>query len=392
MILKLTGRISPTVTAAARGLRGSKLREARLAMRITQTELAARIGKTRQAVSQYEQEETAPDGDVMARIVEALDQPLAYFVSDAPPEFGASSVRFFRAFGPKTKRRNAAAEVLGSWLARTAKYLDTFINYPALDLPPIAQQTQLGGYSLEQIELAAEECRRHWKLGVGPISNMVSLLENKGIIVCRYVVPDEQIEAFSFWNGGKAMVFLASEKDSACRARFDAAHELGHLILHRGIGAEEIEDPSVLKAIEHEADLFAGAFLLPKASFAAEVFSTRLDAFWPLKLRWRVSAQAMIRRSRELDIIDPDQYLNLYKTISFRKMRKRELYDDRIQLEEPLLLRKAAQLLLNSGHKTADEMALSIQLTTQVIEQLCNLPFGSLAVPAEIKEFRPTLK
>ena len=92
---------------------------------------------------------------------------------------------------------------------------------------------------------------------------MVSLLENKGVLVCRLVIPDEKAEAFSFWNGNKALVFLSSEKTSCSRARFDAAHELGHLILHRWAGLEDLEDKKILKRIEHEANLFAGAFLLP---------------------------------------------------------------------------------------------------------------------------------
>ena len=329
----------------------------------------------------------------METIAAHLRQPLSYFSGDPAPEFGDSSARFFRAFGPKTKRRNIACEVLGGWLARTAKYLDEFVNYPSLNiLPAEAPGLSDGRYSNTEIASAAANCRKAWGLGHGPISNVISLLENNGVIVCRYVIPGEQIEAFSFWNGPKALLFLASTKDSACRARFDAAHELGHLLLHRGIGPEEIEDKATLKAIEREADLFAGAFLLPKASFLAEVFSTRLDAFCRLKLRWKVSAAAMIRRCHHLGAIDDDQYLNLQKMISFRKFRRREPYDDVIPLEEPRLLNQAAVLLLSSGHKTVDDFNLGIQIDRRIIEQFCSLPMGTLDVAAQIRPFRATIK
>ena len=63
-------------------------------------------------------------------------------------------------------------------------------------------------------------------------------------------------------------------------------------------------------------------------SFPNEVYTTRLDAFLPLKERWKVSIQAMVFRCRDLDLIDDDQSLNLYKQISFRRWRKKEPLDD----------------------------------------------------------------
>ena len=393
MPIRFVGKPGREAAVVAHGLRPSKLREARLAERLTQTDLAARIGKTRQAVSGYEQGQITPAPDVMEKIAATLHQPLSYFSGDPAPEFGDSSASFFRAFGQKTKRRNIACEVLGGWLARTAKYLDEFVNYPSLNIPAAAEPSRSEGrYSSTEIESAAATSRKAWGLGLGPISNVLSLLENNGVIVCRYVISGEQVEAFSFWNGPRALIFLASEKDSACRARFDAAHELGHLVLHRGIGPEEIEDKATLKAIEREANLFAGAFLLPKMSFLAEVFSTRLDAFFKLKTRWKVSAVAMIRRCHHLGTIDDDQYLNLQKTISFRKFRRIEPYDDSIPLEEPRLLNQAAVLLLSSGHKTAEDFGAGVQINRRIIEQFCCLPFGTLDVAASVTQFSPTMK
>jgi Zn-dependent peptidase ImmA (M78 family) len=104
---------------------------------------------------------------------------------------------------------------------------------------------------------------------------------------------------------------------------YDLAHELGHIVLHRWIEQVDLENKTILKEIEAEADKFAGAFLLPSTSFPNEIYTARLDAFVPLKERWKVSIQAMVYRCRDLDIIDADQALNLYKQISFRRWRKK---------------------------------------------------------------------
>ena len=42
-------------------------------------------------------------------------------------------------------------------------------------------------------------------------------------------------DALSFWYDGRLFVMLAEDKDNYFRSRFDAAHELAHLVLHPSI-------------------------------------------------------------------------------------------------------------------------------------------------------------
>jgi Zn-dependent peptidase ImmA (M78 family) len=187
---------------------------------------------------------------------------------------------------------------------------------------------------------------------------------------------------------------MASEKESGARIRFDLAHELGHLILHRWIEAEEIADPATLKEIEAEADRFAGAFLLPRRSFPNEVYTPRLDAFLDLKRRWVVSIQAMIYRCKDLELIDESQFTNLYKQISFRKWRKSEPLDNpaEIRLESPRLLGRAVQMVLDSGKKHPDDICADLSINPRLIEAFLNLPPGQLSSPSDPPEHPPTLK
>lgn len=383
-------RGSPPV---GRRLIPAKLRDARLAARLNQSELAAKISVSRQAVSSFEQGEKCPDHDTMMRIVDVLAQPLSYFVAEELQTFGASSVRFFRAFGTDTKRRNLACDVIGKWFAQTVKYFDGIVNLPAVELISASPSADDGRYSDEEIERAAEECRASWGLGLGPISNVVSLLEGKGIAVSRFEIPGEKVEAFSFWSGARPFVVLSSDKESCVRSRFDAAHELGHLVLHRWIGPEELEDPKTLKTIEREANRFASAFLLPRRSFPNEVYTPRLDAFVDLKRRWKVAVQAMVCRCKDLGIFDEFQVTNLYKQISFRKWRTKEPLDDPsvMPLEQPKLMSQVTRLVLQSGRKPIDELCVDLALSHALIEALCSLPPGTLK-PTTPRDFVPSLK
>lgn len=369
-----------------------RLRDARKVARLSQGELGEIVGVTRQSISAYERGDKTPESPTFQRIASALNQPVQYFTNAASPVFGEFSTRFFRKSGPDTARRNEACAVLGEWFVQTARYLENFVNYPPVLLSEAAPDEPSGNYSTEEIDDIALGLRAKWGLGPGPISNVLALLESKGVVICRYELNGDNVEAFSFWNGSRPFIFMASDKNSCVRLRYDLAHELGHLVLHRWVEQSEIEDPARLKIIESEANRFAGAFLLPRTSFPNEIYTTKLDAFIPLKERWKVSIQSMVYRCKDLDIIDSDQYLNLYKQISFRKWRTKEPLDDpkRIPLEHPKLLRRAIELVMDNVKKP-DEITNELHLSREWIEAFCNLPSGALQGTAP-SNFEPTLK
>jgi Zn-dependent peptidase ImmA (M78 family)/transcriptional regulator with XRE-family HTH domain len=370
-----------------------RLRDARKAMRLSQPQLGELVGVTRQSISAYEAGQKVPESPTFERLVTVLGQPPSFFTTEDKPVFGAYGPRFYRKTGPDTDRRNEACTVLGNWFVQVTRYFDAHINYPPVDIPAAQPADPSGRYTGEEIETAAGDCRKQWGLGLGPISNVLALLESKGVTACRYSIDGERVDAFSFWNGDRPFIFMAAERESGARVRYDLAHELGHLILHRWIEAAEIEDPKTLKEIEREADRFASAFLLPGKSFANEVYTPRLDAFVDLKRRWKVSIQAMVYRSRDLELIDEDQFTNLYKSISFRKWRTREPLDDpaQIAIEQPRVLSKAARLLLDSGRRHRDEICAELAIAPQLIEKFCDLPHGTLTSPPEIPTVEPRL-
>lgn len=366
-----------------------RLKEARKFKRFSQEELGDMIGVTRQAVSQFERGDRSPDPETFASIVEALEQPTGFFTTEESPVFGEYSTRFYRKFGSDTLRRREASDTYSDWFVQVARALDEAINFPTVNVP----EYDIKDFGEDGIDEIAERVRSDWGLGLGPISNVLALLESNGVLVSRYEMTGERVEAFSFWNGPRPFIFMASEKKAGVRSRFDLAHELGHLVMHRHVDAAEIEDRATLKEIERQADRFAGAFLLPKHSFPIEVFTPRLDAFVDLKRRWRVSIQAMIYRCSDLGLFDDVQILNMRKQVSYRKWRTQEPLDDPsiIPLENPRVLAKAFELLSQSGRMSIDEFKANLQISPRFIEAMCQLPSGSLSAkdPAPI---HPTLK
>lgn len=378
---------------SGRRLIPARLLEARLAKRLNQTELAEIVGVKRQSISAYESGIKKPEPETMAAIASALEQPIGFFTREDLPTFGDTGVLFYRKVGQDTNRRNQACTIYSKWLGELAFAFEPLVNYPKPDLPYFEPSSQDGRYTEEEIEKMAEAAREHFGLGLGPISNAVRLLESKGVIVSRVEVPGEKIEAFSFWQGERPFIFLASDKGSAVRSRFDVAHEMAHLCAHRWVTREDVEDPESLRAIEKEADRFAAAFLLPRKAFPNEIYAPRLLAFVDLKRRWKVAIQAMIYRCKDLGIFDERQVTNLYKEISRKKWRTKEPLDgpDGLPLEQPLLLRRVAELVIEAGRLPTDQLKSVMGYSSYWLSALSGVPESTFNTEMRV-DFSPTLK
>ena len=191
-----------------------------------------------------------------------------------------------------------------------SEWLQEKFTLPSGDMPE---------YETDDPELAAEALRTQWGLGAMSITNMVALLEQHGARVFALATDTEALDAFSFWHGATPHVFLDTRK-SAERTRMDVAHELGHLVLHFKGGA------SGSRQAEREAQRFAGAFLMPRDSVAANFAFDHLSLhqFIESKKLWKASLTSLIVRVRELGYITEHRYRALFAEASRMGYRQNE--------------------------------------------------------------------
>jgi hypothetical protein len=93
------------------------------------------------------------------------------------------------------------------WLREIIRYVRSFVDLPALDFPPVDVLEDPNYLTPDRIEEIATATRRHWNLGDGPISNLVMLLENKGVIVvrrldCDALADGRQVNGTAHWKRG----------------------------------------------------------------------------------------------------------------------------------------------------------------------------------------------
>lgn len=361
---------------------GDRLKKARIYRGLTVAELAERVGCQRQTLSMYEISKSQPtDKTTVARMAKELDFPVKYFYEN--PDVFTSGTVYFRSLLTTNKKYRSEQIVKMDYLSQIYSLLQDYVAFPEfepLDLPNDVTPEQ-----------AAYALRDAWGLGRGPIENLISTVEQHGILVTSFSTSTNDVDAFSQFMGTTNtptyIIAYSNNKTSAARIHFDIAHELGHICLHEW--SEDIEDISKeeFKCKEREANDFAAAFLLPEETFKkdAERGPQTITYYKQLKKKWKVSIAAMVRRSEKLGIISTDDYQNLIRVMQRRGLRKEEPLDDILLTASPALLKTSVIMLLQenvfSPTEFMDELSTSYGLSINAteVEYLLDLPAGTLS-------------
>jgi Zn-dependent peptidase ImmA (M78 family) len=218
------------------------------------------------------------------------------------------------------------------------------------------------------------------------LNSLMLLLENNGIIVSKVNIGAKKVDACSVLvtDGEKRPLISLTPDTSAVRSRRDAAHELGHHILHSWADKDYFENNR--KRMDEEAEWFASAFLMPAEAIRREVFAaTSIDSIILLKKRWKVSAQSIVYYTHELGILTENQFNYLRSKMYSRGWRQSEPLDDEIEQEGPRIIKQACELILDNNIKSPAQFVEDLSFPYQDIENLCSLERGTLfekTVPA----------
>lgn len=364
------------MTTSTPGFIGARLTEARVASAMSATQLAEALGLSVQSISKYENGHQTPQIETLLAIAKTLSVPTTFFLKPKP-EKGTEPV-FWRGSLSAPPSMKARAAVRLEWLKEIVDYLAGFfdfpnLNVPRLDIPAIDRVTS------DFIESAADQVRRHWGIKPGPMPDAVEKLELNGVPVSRIHVLAEKLDAFSQWSEKFSIPFivLSRDKASACRQRFDALHELGHMVLHRGIDPRRIEDRSTYNFLEKQAHLFACAMLLPEKEFQEELYAPSLDGFLALKERWGTSVAAMIVRSSSLGLLNDQQERMMWINYNRRGWRKGEPLDGKIEKERPHMIRRSFEMLLEENVQSVAEIKLALPFPAADLEELSDVEPGT---------------
>lgn len=329
----------------------SRLTLARKRRGLTRVALAGLIDVDPRSVSAYENGEFSPDTEKLQQLAKVLKFPVTYFSGSDIEELSPDSASF-RALSRRTAGQRDSALGAGAFALLLNKWIEERFRLPAANIPDLGRETSP--------EAAAMALRRYWELGELPIKNMIHLLESHGVRVFSLAIDAAEVDAFSMWRDNTPFVFLNTRKSTE-HSRFDAAHELAHLVLHRH-GAPQGQQA------EREANAFASAFLMPRGSVLANARRLpNVEDLIKLKKYWTVSVAALAYRFRTLEILTAWHYRTLAIEISARGFRKRE--PEEAQRETSQVLAKVFASLRGDGVSKWD-MADEFHIPREEVDQL----------------------
>lgn len=362
-------------TVQTPGFVGGRLKQAREARGIQQIELADMLGLHRQQLSQYENNKHTPSRETLVRATEILRLPRHFFMKPLTEHFTNEAI-FYRSLKSAGKVDRQRAESRLEWVAELVDYIGEYVELPSLNLHPnLTPPSDPNLISDEFIESVAKELRENWRLGERPIPYVVRLFEANGVIVTTDDFEAPELDGLSAWSrtSTRPFIMLNSGARSAARNLFNAAHEMGELLLHRNIPKSVISNPKMTKLLDSQAHRFAGAFLLPERPFLYDLYSITLESLEMLKQKWKVSIGAMIERLKQLGVVSDSKYHTLRVGLSRRGWNKVEPYDDVWQPEKPILMKQSLELIVDEGVQSPRDILHHLAFDERTIVRLASL-------------------
>ena len=305
---------------------------------------------SRQALHRYEKGEVIPDNDKVSELSRVLGVNQEYFFRDTQVVLDVVEFRKLN----KMPLRDAAAikEITRDKLSRYLE-LEEILGLPT------QFQDHLDGFGVvanyEQVNRAAELLRAKWGLGLGPLFNIVELLEDKGIKVIDLNVSDDFDGLQTRVNRTIPVIaYNANKVNKPDRIRFTLLHELAHLLLEFGDVSEKQKE-----TLCHQ---FAGSMLLPELTLKKELGEHRnklsIIELGNIKQQYGISMQAAVMRARDCGIINDHytkQFFFLFKQMNWKidepfeyqgleKSNRFEQLLFRALVEEQITFSKAADL------------------------------------------------
>ncbi len=308
----MNATVNPEMLTLAREVRG-----------MTQTQLAQESGIRQTKISRYEGDLAKVDEEDLRYIAEALGFPEEFFFQSGQ-RFGAESTEVFH-----RRRRSVSARdirridgLVNLYRISCDRLLRAFQQVRALTVPSLSVD------DFDTVDDIAYAVRSFWGIPSGPIKNLIAQLEQASCLVFSVDFQIDKIDEVVQWIPPSPPIILVNSSAPADRTRLSLAHALGHLVMHRN------ELP--YKEMEHEANRFAAAFLMPEHDIIDELKPVTIQHMLELKQYWKVSMQALIYRAKELEVISERRFTSLFQQLSRFGYRKSEPFP--IDHEKPRLV------------------------------------------------------
>jgi Zn-dependent peptidase ImmA (M78 family) len=309
---------------------GKRLKLARAAAGLSLRDLSVRIDNrvSAQQIGKYERDENVPSSGVLIALSHALSVSVDYLVGEQ--DMVLEGVEF-RKRQIASKKEEAQIEAQALHVIERYLLVEEILGLQSAEWDK-PREAPFPVREIADAELVARSLREYWSLGIDPISDLVELLEERGIKVV-VVNSNEHIDGLAAWirrsRGEPIPVIVICSGVHGERQRFNLAHELGHIVM--AVQGDE-------RFREKAAHRFAGAFLMPAEALWSNVGRNRSSIGWSelfaLKKLFGASVQAITYRCGDLGIFPPTLKAALFQEYSSLGFRTGPHYEPQKMAEE----------------------------------------------------------
>lgn len=247
---------------------GKRLRLARRALGLKQSEVAEKLGVQRTAIGEIERGNRKVASHELSMLADIYCRDYGDFLEGSArgdPIDETDPLTLLCGKEPEIRRHREARRQIGRDLSlcRTGESLKGMLGHPYIASPPSyrMQTPATVGEAFRQGERLARNERRRLNLGIKPVGNMIDVIQSQGLwascislppSVLGICIPHQAVGKALFANAGIALE----------RRRIALAHEYVHALLEdKGLSVSGKTGPRDLLGIR--ADSFASGFLMP---------------------------------------------------------------------------------------------------------------------------------
>jgi Zn-dependent peptidase ImmA (M78 family)/transcriptional regulator with XRE-family HTH domain len=316
---QLTLAQDPESTPAVLTDYGARLVAARERARLTQDDVAAALGVSRQMVGYWERDARKPRHEQLMGMARVYGVDVDDLVTDKPePSKSSADV------GEMLYRRSSVNDDVAE---AGLKNFVTFLDFYSLlahrldrDVSGMTRSPFVPGHGFDEFDIdarrKASEVRAYLGLGNGPIADVDSVCTALGVTVVRAHLGRDLASAISgafYRHPALGFTIVVNLDMTRGRRRFTAVHELAHALLHSGSEGIIVSDTGAKgEQQEKYADVFAGEFLMPEEGIRRALesigYGPRLSEVEPviyLHRTFNVSYITALVRLRQAKIITP---------------------------------------------------------------------------------------
>lgn len=299
------------------------LRWARESLVINLERAAKVVGVPLERYKKWEFGEELPTISKLRKLANLYKRPLpVFFMSQIPEDIPAP--KDFRTFHPDqdnsltTESKLAIRKAM--WYQSVARDLMNEMGHPIRSIEKgVIDINEPIEEVVERLRKMEIETQLSWEGNWEALKFWRQYLENEGIFVFQFPMPNNEIRGFSLIRENYPPAIVINSRDTTNGRIFSLFHEFGHFLLNKGgiCIPEEIEfRDKKIDDTEKHCNEFAGSFLVPTKylnKFLAELhYLDIFELISNLSKEFTVSRFVILRRLYSIQKIDYNSYQDIY--------------------------------------------------------------------------------